>query len=170
VIPPAPTTARTDYELERIKLLFDYTKFHIGLYTTLAGVLVATLGSKFAVDWPVCRWAVALGIVLIALAGMAGGVVAATLPYVAGGEKSFWTVETGPVTAKWFEVKTWTHIEHVLFWLAVVCVLGAFLPVLKPPPATGIATQSVAIGEYSAVEVRGDNIVVLGTKRVIPSK
>ena len=63
---------------EQIKLLFDYTKFHIGLYTTLAGALVAALGSSFAED--VISWALGLGILLIALAGLCGGVVASSLP------------------------------------------------------------------------------------------
>src|ERR1051325_6952826 len=39
--------------LEQVKLLFDYTKFHIGLYTTLAGVLIAALGASFAKDWQI---------------------------------------------------------------------------------------------------------------------
>ena len=85
---PAPSTAKTDWELERIKLLSDYTKFHIGMYATLVAVLVATLGSKFAADWNIWKWPIAFGIVFIALAGMAGGIVAATLPHVAGNGKT----------------------------------------------------------------------------------
>src|SRR5438067_2237476 len=68
--------------LEQVKLLFDYTKFHIGLYTTLASVLVAALGASFAKEWQIHRELVAAAIVLIALAGLFGGVIASSLPYI----------------------------------------------------------------------------------------
>lgn len=43
----SPGSGVTD--MERLKMLFDYTKFHIGLYGTLVAALIALAGSK------VCR-------------------------------------------------------------------------------------------------------------------
>ena len=30
-----------DHNFEELKLLLEYTKFHIGLYSTIAGILIA---------------------------------------------------------------------------------------------------------------------------------
>ena len=43
-----------DTELEQLKLLFDYTKFHIGLYTTIATIMAALIASNdalFKFNW-----------------------------------------------------------------------------------------------------------------------
>lgn len=76
------------------------------------------------------RWAIGVGILLIAVAGWAGGIVAATLPQEAGRHphKNIWDVPTGPGEKKWKTVGEWAHIEHVAFWLAIVSIFGAFLP------------------------------------------
>jgi hypothetical protein len=126
-------------QLEQVKLLFDYTKFHIGLYTTLAGVLVATLGSKFATHWQVCRPLIGLAVLFIALAGLAGGVIASSLPYLTRrvSNSNLFECEIGPL---WSDrtngkksmlaqpLRYWTYLEHLSFWIAIVLVLIAFAP------------------------------------------
>jgi len=64
---------------DQVKTLYDYTKFHIGLYLTLGTVLAAALSAK---ESPVHLWhpAIWAAVGFIALAGMAGGIVASTLP------------------------------------------------------------------------------------------
>jgi hypothetical protein len=167
---PAPSTAKTDWELERIRLLFDYTKFHIGMYATLAAVLVATLGSKFAAEWEVWEWSIAFGIIFIALAGMAGGIVAATLPHVAGNGTNFLRVKTGPVASKWARIKKWTHVEHILFWIGVGLVLGGFAPVLWQDRSDAASVQSLTITGYKSLSVNGETIEITGAKDVKATK
>jgi len=43
---PALTVKETK-NIEQFKLLFDYTKFHIGLYTTLAAAYIALMASEY---------------------------------------------------------------------------------------------------------------------------
>jgi hypothetical protein len=129
-----------DEQLEQVKLLFDYTKFHIGLYTTLAGVLVATLGSTFAAAWHVSRPLIGLAVVFIALAGLAGGVIASSLPYLTrrvSGNDLFecaigplWSDRTknGKKSFLAQPLRYWTYLEHLSFWVAIVLVLLAFAP------------------------------------------
>jgi hypothetical protein len=128
----ATPSANQNGNIEQVKLLFDYTKFHIGLYTTLASVLIAAFASAVSTGWHVCRPLIACGIAAIALAGLFGGIVASSLPYFTA-SSDVYKEKTGPLTTKWFSVQTWTYFEHVFFWLAVICVLLAFLPVVLAP-------------------------------------
>jgi hypothetical protein len=70
IAPPVTSEASSPpRNLEQVKLLFDYTKFHIGLYTTLATLLVAVAGSGFAESWKVEAHLVAWAVGAIVLAG-----------------------------------------------------------------------------------------------------
>ncbi|MEX3917829.1 hypothetical protein AB4Y43_16555, partial [Paraburkholderia sp. BR10872] len=67
---------------ERLKTLYDYTKFHIGMYTTLIGAIIAVFGNK---DWALSYgallpWAYGSA-VAFAIAGVFGGLVASSIPY-----------------------------------------------------------------------------------------
>ena len=123
------TAVPVDHNLEQLKLLFDYTKFHIGLYSTIAGVLVAALATKHAETWRIYRWALASAIVAIVLAGLAGGVVAASLPSMTDTPK-FWDASAGPYSSNLLTIRQWTYVEHTMFWAAVLLVLIAFAPAL----------------------------------------
>lgn len=124
------TNAPLDHNLEQLKLLLEYTKFHIGLYSTIAGVLVAALATKHAESWKVRRWAVAVAIAAIVVAGLAGGVVAASVVSMTN-VPDFWNQPIGPYATEVLTVRQWTYVEHSAFWLAVSFVLVAFSPVAK---------------------------------------
>src|SRR5262245_29005751 len=83
-------------EHERLKLLFDYTKFHIGLYSTLATLVLVALGLKnkgWDLDFvPALLW---VSVFSMGLAGLAGGIIAGSVPQRAGFSE-FWTTRTGP--------------------------------------------------------------------------
>ena len=119
----------TDHNLEQLRLLFDYTKFHIGLYSSIAGVLVAALATKHAEGWRVWRWPLAFAVIAIVIAGLAGGVVAASVVSMTD-VSNFWDKPIGPYATTSFTVREWTYIEHSAFWVAVVLVLVAFAPVV----------------------------------------
>jgi sulfite exporter TauE/SafE len=121
------TNAAPDHNLEQLKLLLEYTKFHIGLYSTIAGVLVAALATKHAESWKVRRWAVAAAVAAIVVAGLAGGVVAASIVSMTD-VADFWNKPIGPYASELLTVRGWTYVEHSAFWIAVLFVLAAFWP------------------------------------------
>jgi len=128
--------ANTNFQLEQLKLLYDYTKFHIGLYGTLiAGFIgILTFGGK---DFsPTSINALKVVIFLLLIAAMSGGVVASSVVDVYQNYgmwktetslETFWTTEIGPFKLKWMKAKFWWLIEHTAFWIAVLIVVGGFL-------------------------------------------
>jgi hypothetical protein len=61
---------KQDYE--KVKLLFDYTKFHIGIYTGLGGILIAALGLHDNITLKFYGGVLWISIGFIAIAGLAG--------------------------------------------------------------------------------------------------
>jgi hypothetical protein len=110
---------KLDYD--KVKTLFDYTKFHIGIYITLGGTLVAAIGTKVINFWVPILWG---SIIALAVAGFAGGVIASSLPWC-NSLREFEKTKTGP----WGWEKTlaygltWTRIEHTAFWVAIGAAL-----------------------------------------------
>ena len=121
---PAETGSKVG--LEQVKLLFDYTKFHIGLYTGVITVLVAGLNLRSTLRWPVEPTWLGISIIFIAVAGLAGGVIASSLPHFST-IGAFWDAEIGPFRSRLFRGETWTYIEHTAFWIGVISGLVALL-------------------------------------------
>ena|SRR5581483_6843431 len=116
-------------ELEKLKLLFDYTKFHIGLYTTLAtifgGLIAAKVGEKTLFEF---EWKLLLAsVICICIAGLAGGVIASSIPGF-GGYQEFWKADIAPFKLRGFKAEYWTYIEHTAFWIAVVLAILSIWP------------------------------------------
>ncbi len=127
---------------ERLKLLFDYTKFHIGLYTTLVTLLIAliSLGSEELVF--IQHIALAATTVCFVLAGACGGVIASNIPYFATlgefqrtgfGPRWLWSKKQAtaanlpnPGFAMFPILKgpTWASLEHLFFWLGILIALA----------------------------------------------
>ena len=105
-------------DADKLKSLFDYTKYHLGVYTTIASILVAMLGSRELASRLVfpsraLTW-ISLG--LLILAGMSGGIVASTLPYLTTFD-DFRQTEAAPWFWPWrsLTVEYWTRVEHGAF-------------------------------------------------------
>jgi membrane-associated protease RseP (regulator of RpoE activity) len=110
---------------ERIQMLFDYTKFHIGLYTTLASAAVALIGTPLGTTLDAdSRWVWA-AIAFIGLAGFAGGVIASSLPQFNRIEQ-FYRARLGPFRLHVMSGELWTYFEHVMFWAGVIAIIVAF--------------------------------------------
>jgi len=106
-------------ELEQLKLLFDYTKFHIGLYATLITALVAAREY-----WP-ARTPEFLKMTLAAfiVAGAAGGVVASNIPAYQS-YSIFTKTWIGVLGVPIMPAECWVHLEHVAFWLGILWAAG----------------------------------------------
>lgn len=110
---------------EQLKLLFDYTKFHITAYLTLASAMIALTTSAFGQrlkPQPCFVWA-AIGFIVVA--GAAGGVVASNIPYFANVRK-FVETEIGPWGLTPMSGAAWMTLEHIAFWLSLLSLLMAF--------------------------------------------
>ena len=131
-VPPGTPPIEPLKEYEKVKLLFDYTKYHIGIYTSLGTIAVAALGLHDNVTFKFCGLLLWLSIGFIAVAGLAGGIIASTLPEKNSLEQ-FFTQATGFWGVHFLSGRTWTRIEHTAFWVGLIAGLISFLmPELSP--------------------------------------
>ncbi len=133
--------AEAPRKLERLKLLYDYTKFHIGLYGTLLAGFIAILNFGPQSLTPETLGTLKFAVFLLLIAAMSGGVVASSILDVYQNYKvweavpdsegdsldTFWETPIGPFNFKLMVAKRWWFIEHTAFWAAVLLVVGGFL-------------------------------------------
>ena len=103
--------------MEQLKLLMDYTIFHIGVYISLSTGLIALLGLfPGKADEMKTQLIAALGYFL--LAGMCGGVIAANIPY-ATDLAVFQHTWIGFLGGRFAPARVWMLVEHVSFWVGI---------------------------------------------------
>lgn len=115
---------------ERLERLYDYTKFHLGLYITASGALLALYGSKDS-EWLGKALVgnsdlVVASILAMFVAGMAGGIIASTCTVVSSFDK-LWYGRTGPLNMKLLRGSHWAAIEHAAFWTSAILIGLAFI-------------------------------------------
>lgn len=158
------TAAVLAADLESLKLLYDYTKFHIGFYLTLASgfITIASLkkGEGFALDLKQNLVWIAMG--LFMLAGFAGGIIVSSItqclgltgsetPDVCRSTHAFLKQDLGPWRLKWFSGRVWTEIEHTAFWAGLAAAFFSF----KSRAATAeTAKAPLAVKIEGAIEVK----------------
>jgi hypothetical protein len=109
---------------DQIKRLYDYTKFHIGLYAGLMGGLIALIklgrtGASFFPHQIICSLKVTL--FCFTLAGACGGVIGSTISLSQDTlENDGKDGRIGPFSWKWFSAATWAHLEHWFFWIGII--------------------------------------------------
>lgn len=134
------THTRQTSEAERmsdtqLKYLFDYTKFHIGMYTTLTGAVLAFLkfNPKFiAGGEPWLRVCLIVTLFSFLGAGACGGAIASNIPDCKHNE-DFATKELTALGIKHLKYPILAHREHGLFWFGIlVAAVSIALSVLWP--------------------------------------
>jgi hypothetical protein len=118
--------------------LFDYTKFHIGLYTTLAAAYIALMTSAYGEKFLIPNLNLVLvAVAMFVLAGFAGGIIASSCTH-------YWSFDTlmtrriFPFIDGWgFRGITWTRIEHTAFWIGIGAAIFSFFPV-HPKVTVGV--------------------------------
>jgi hypothetical protein len=118
-------------EDQRLSTLFDYTKFHIGLYATLTSGLFGVIafaqehGENSVLAHLLCyaKWVAAL----ILLAGAAGGAIASNIPNYKTFD-DFSEAKLNVFGSQWgfFKYFNLAHVEHLAFWAAVLLATIAF--------------------------------------------
>jgi hypothetical protein len=114
----------------RLERLYDYTKFHIGVYILAASTMVAIAGSADSSDFikdlvkhrSLLMWAIAM----IGIAGGAGGVIVSSCA-IAGTFDEVWNQRIGPWRLRIMSGWRWAIVEHGAFWLSAVLVAAAAL-------------------------------------------
>ncbi|NDZ16987.1 hypothetical protein C7T35_39770 [Variovorax sp. WS11] len=116
----AADTAAREKSLER---LYDYTKFHIQAYLTLATVYVGVANLKAGKDQlliPMSPWFVLLAVIAFAVAGFAGGVIVSSITQYIGppnrSSETFLAERIGPMWKRGWPALKWTYLEHGAFW------------------------------------------------------
>ena len=114
-------------DFEKVKLLFDYTKYHIGIYTTLGTILVGALGLHDNITLKFCGLLLWLSIAFIGVAGLAGGIIASTLPE-SDSLTDFFRQKTGPWGRPLLSLsgRRWTMVEHTAFWAGLIIGVTSF--------------------------------------------
>lgn len=129
----ASTRAKMDKTLE---LLFDYTKFHIGVYLTLTTAYLSFTKVIFD-SKPLTHVNQAWSWIAVAafmLAGLAGGVIVSSITQTEClNSKSFLEEPIGMWNWKrtWIRARCWTWLEHTSFWLGL---FAAILSIICAPP------------------------------------
>lgn len=111
-------------EDKRLERLFDYTKFHIGIYLSAGGGLVTLIGfsakaeeSTFIAKLIGLPISLAVSLALMVVAGMAGGIIASSCTECVI-YSELWDKPHGPFGLKLLRGRFWAAIEHGAFWLS----------------------------------------------------
>lgn len=148
-----------NHEGNQLKLLFDYTKFHIGLYTTLVTLLIAFIKLGPVEPDLLQQVSIAITVILFVLAGACGGIVASNIPHH-NRLSEFLATPIGPRWMRFgqgrdsagservskFVGANWVSLEHAFFWLGIVSALigagfslfDAGLPAMQSQPCNKI--------------------------------
>ena len=117
--------------LKKLELLYDHTKFHIGLSLILTSAYITLAASKIGRKdvLPVLQPALALiAVALFMVAGIAAGVVASSaIQSRSNSADDFLKEKIGPWNTALFPARLWVHVEHSAFWLAVICAVLSFV-------------------------------------------
>ena len=178
--PPTAMSAQETKKIEQFKLLFDYTKFHIGLYTTLAAAYIALMASEYGkrILAPNILWVVA-AVAAFVIAGGAGGTIASSCTRLVGLhfegdplEQKVFPYRT--VKSKWrfpgWKVNTWARIEHTAFWIGLVCVIASVAFPSHTKLALEVpASRSMTLFEWIVQKDASDHrrLVEFGSERAI---
>lgn len=118
-----------------MEMLFDYTKFHLGVYITLTASYIAVVKLETSHGHAILSanpFLITLAVFAFLVAGLAGGVLASSITQCVGGSsQEFLDTQIGPWNAKLVHLsgRKWTYLEHTAFWIGLLAaVLSFFVP------------------------------------------
>lgn len=126
MIPSEEYSSKSDFE--QLKLLFEYTKFHILLYTSLVSLLIGLflfVDKEAAIQF---RLSMKFVVFFFVIAGGAGGVIGSSIPGCRGFSE-FWNKSLAPYGIFFlnFKGKHWVALEHSSFWVGIIIATVVFL-------------------------------------------
>jgi hypothetical protein len=143
-VPAAPNPLEIQMD-DQLKQLMDYTKFHIGMYTTLIALVVALLGlssfSSYVADY---KWWLFGTLVTFIAASAFGGLVASNIPFY-NRITQFHAALIGPYRSEWITGKNAAHAEHSFFWVGIVIAIIGLWTCMKPNDAQSKSSDAVSL-------------------------
>lgn len=118
------------HDLEKIEMVYDYAKFHIGLYASVIAASIAIgkiQGGETSPD-SLLKVLAMVGVGCVLAAGACGAMVAVKTPDLL--HKSYIDFKTTRLTALnaiTMRVENWLSWEHKLFWTGLVLILATTL-------------------------------------------
>lgn len=115
---------------DQLKILFEYTRWHLGMYTGLAAVVGLYFTSESIQErfhlGPCAGAFSAMAVVLLFFAGLTGGVVASSIPEHRS-YRRFVSPENllGPWTLRLWRPRFLMGVEHTCFWVACAFLVVA---------------------------------------------
>ncbi len=141
---PATSSPAEDKRLDR---LYDYTKFHIGIYLSAASGLATLLGSKEA-GWVIStiignQYLLYLAFFLMVLAGMCGAIVATSITECQTFNEFWKEKEHAPTTLKCLKGtgQCWVAREHAFFWASLLVLAASILIHWPSSPVPSIKSE-----------------------------
>lgn len=113
---------------DQLKMLFDYTKFHIGVYISIGTGIVGALAFDQANDigfaLGCARTGFQFALFFQVLAGLGGGIICTCLMDYT----SYATFNKSNIFLG-FSAKSWERFEHGMFWVSILvgAMSGAYL-------------------------------------------
>lgn len=156
---PRDATAPVD----QLRLLFDYTKFHIGIYISLGSALIAAAATMVSsdsgsFDYYKCNIArfefLSFTVICLFIAGWAGGIIAGNLPK-AKSFKNFSEQRIGFWGGELLFYNYWAWLEHTAFWLALASLAYGFLFQSQPSWCTFTIGVISALAILSVIRLFG---------------
>jgi len=129
---PNESNINPHFDLSKIdtKRLFDYTKFHVGLYSGLVFGVSVMIGIKGpTTNSPAVILLAALAVLSWVLSGFSGGVILGTLVEFNGTLSDFKKETIGPSRLPRMKGESWENMEHWSFWFGVLCAVSAILTI-----------------------------------------
>lgn len=115
-----------DNDVEKIKTVYDYAKFHLGLYTSVvaASIGIGKLGGAEFITNEYLKVIAVLGILFVVLAGVCGAMVAVHIPdYLDDRYEDFQQRELTAIRLLSMPVQQWLFWEHRFFWTGLCFIL-----------------------------------------------
>nr|WP_158651820.1 hypothetical protein [Marinobacterium profundum] len=117
----------------RIERLYDYTKFHVGLYASLVFGVIALIGigQGEVLDDQFVVGLAAVSVLSWVISGIAGGVILGTLVELDCSLEYFQKNLWGPFGRFRMLGKYWENLEHLSFWVGVLAAVSSFSKALS---------------------------------------
>jgi hypothetical protein len=138
---------------EQLKQLMDYTKFHIGLYSTISTLLIAFVSTDTAgrVSPVFMCWLLAT-LALLLVAGMAGGLIGSSVPDHSTYDE-FMKQRLGPWSRQWIVARECIHLEHTAFWMAALSAACGLIVSTYKPAEWSTLVGPIAMAVFGVIAV-----------------
>ncbi len=129
-------TAEANARQKSLELLFDYTKFHIGVYLTVSAAYLTLATARFGgASFTIRSFAFWIAMTGFLAAGLAGGIIASSLTQTRAADSGdFLDERIGPWNFRrvFFRARVWTWIEHTGFWIGLIAAVLSFVRPTAP--------------------------------------